>query len=273
MLSILELLDRSPSGLPLKDIAGFTALNKSTAHRLLTHLENTAYLFRDEGGSYMIGPKLVRMGHGTNYQATLRSLSRPVVAHLWRATGETVNLSILDGHEVLYVDVLESPHNFRLVSQVGMRRPLHCTALGKAILSHMNPDRAKECLANARFERTTPKTIINLTQLRKDLSESLARGSSLLVDLYLESHAEAPEQIVLDLDATDIPLYGHQPERFFHDYYGGYCYLPLYIFSGDRLLCARLRPASRDAAAGGFPTVAPHLPHYRRPRPSPAPQL
>src|ERR1700744_2786919 len=92
VLSILELLDQSPSGLQLKDIAGFTALNKSTAHRLLTHLENTAYLFRDEGGSYMIGPKLVRMGHGTNYRATLRSLSRPVVAGLWRATGETVNL-------------------------------------------------------------------------------------------------------------------------------------------------------------------------------------
>src|SRR5665213_1396521 len=77
----------------------------------------------------------------------------------------------------------------------------------------------------------------------------------LLVDLYLESHAQAPEQIVLDLDATDIPLYGCQPERFFHGYYGGYCYLPLYIFSGDQLLCARLRPANRDAAAGAVQEV------------------
>jgi hypothetical protein len=77
----------------------------------------------------------------------------------------------------------------------------------------------------------------------------------LLVDLYLESHAQAPEQIVLDLDATDIPLYGHQPERFFHGYYDGYCYLPLYIFSGDQLLCARLRPANRDAAAGAVKEV------------------
>ena len=72
----------------------------------------------------------------------------------------------------------------------------------------------------------------------------------LLVDLYLESHRQAPKQIVLDLDATDIPLYGCQPKRFFHVYYGGYCYLPLYIFCGDQLLCARLRSASRDAAAG-----------------------
>ena len=77
----------------------------------------------------------------------------------------------------------------------------------------------------------------------------------LLVDLYLESHAQAPEQIVLDLDATDIPLYGRQPERFFHGYYDGYCYLPLYIFCGDQLLCARLRPANRDAAAGAVEEV------------------
>lgn len=78
----------------------------------------------------------------------------------------------------------------------------------------------------------------------------------LLVDLYLESHAAPPGEIVLDLDATDIPLYGHQPERFFHGYYNGYCYLPLYIFAGDQLLCARLRAANQDAAAGSVKEVA-----------------
>lgn len=72
----------------------------------------------------------------------------------------------------------------------------------------------------------------------------------LLIDLYIESSAVMPSQVVLDLDATDIPLYGHQPERFFHGYYDSYCYLPLYIFAGDQLLCARLRPSNQDAAAG-----------------------
>jgi len=82
-------------------------------------------------------------------------------------------------------------------------------------------------------------------------AESIDR---LLVDLYIESRPEGiramPSEVVLDLDATDIPLYGHQPERFFHGYYDSYCYLPLYIFAGDQLLCARLRPANQDAAAG-----------------------
>jgi hypothetical protein len=77
----------------------------------------------------------------------------------------------------------------------------------------------------------------------------------LLVDLFLEAHAKPPKRIVLDLDATDIPVHGHQPERFFHGYYDGYCYLPLYIFCGDHLLCARLRPANQDAAAGAVGDV------------------
>jgi hypothetical protein len=77
----------------------------------------------------------------------------------------------------------------------------------------------------------------------------------LLVALYIESQTTMPERIVLDLDATDIPLYGHQPERFFHGYYNHYCYLPLYVFAGDQLLCARLRPANQDAAAGSLQEV------------------
>jgi hypothetical protein len=77
----------------------------------------------------------------------------------------------------------------------------------------------------------------------------------LLTDLLLESHATPPARIVLDLDSTDIPLHGHQEARFFHGYYDSYCYLPLYIFCGDQLLCARLRPSDQDGAAGAVAEV------------------
>jgi hypothetical protein len=77
----------------------------------------------------------------------------------------------------------------------------------------------------------------------------------LLLDLFLEAFPQPPRQIVLDLDATDLPLHGHQEQRFFHGYYDGYCYLPLYIFCGENLLCARLRPANQDAAAGSVEEV------------------
>ena len=73
----------------------------------------------------------------------------------------------------------------------------------------------------------------------------------LLVKVYLESHGTAPsEPIILDVDTTDLPLHGKQEGRFFHGYYDSYCYLPLYIFAGDHLLCARLREADRDASFG-----------------------
>ena len=77
----------------------------------------------------------------------------------------------------------------------------------------------------------------------------------LLVTLFLESHRKAPRSMVLDLDATDTPLHGKQEARFFHGYYNHYCYLPLYIFCGDQLLCARLRPSNIDASAGSLEEV------------------
>ncbi len=77
-----------------------------------------------------------------------------------------------------------------------------------------------------------------------------AKMDRLLVDLFMESYDSAPEEIWLDLDATDDPVHGQQEFRFYHGYYDAYCYLPLYIFCGEHLLCARLHPAKIDAPAG-----------------------
>lgn len=70
------------------------------------------------------------------------------------------------------------------------------------------------------------------------------------IEVFLDSYSQAPSEIVLDLDATDDPLHGNQAGRFFHGYYKNYCYLPLYTFCGEHLLCARLRPSDIDACAG-----------------------
>ena len=74
----------------------------------------------------------------------------------------------------------------------------------------------------------------------------------LLVKVFLESHQDAPEEIILDVDTTDLPLHGKQEGRFFHGYYDNYCYLPLYIFCGQHVLCERLREANHDAAFGSL---------------------
>ncbi len=72
----------------------------------------------------------------------------------------------------------------------------------------------------------------------------------LLVKVFIESHESAPAEIVLDVDTTDLPLHGKQEGRFFHGYYDNYCYLPLYVFCGEHVLCARLREANHDASFG-----------------------
>jgi len=77
----------------------------------------------------------------------------------------------------------------------------------------------------------------------------------LLVTVLLESHEPASGQIVLDMDTTDLPLHGKQEGRFFHDYYDNYCYLPLYVFCGEHVLCARLREANHDAAFGSLAEI------------------
>ncbi len=87
---------------------------------------------------------------------------------------------------------------------------------------------------------------------------------ALFVDLFLEAHAKPPREIVLDLDATDDPVHGHQEGRFFHGYYDCYCYLPLYIFCGRHLLAAKLRRANIDAAAGAMEEAARIVEQIRR---------
>jgi hypothetical protein len=77
----------------------------------------------------------------------------------------------------------------------------------------------------------------------------------LLVKIFIESYQQAPDQITLDVDSTDLPLHGKQEGRFFHGYYDSYCYLPLYIFCGEHVLCARLREANHDAAFGSLQEI------------------
>jgi len=87
---------------------------------------------------------------------------------------------------------------------------------------------------------------------------------ALLVDLFVEAHQVVPENIVLDLDATDDTLYGNQEGRFYHGYYHDYCYLPLYVFCGEHLLCARLRMSNIDASADSVEELEPLIARIRQ---------
>jgi len=120
-----------------------------------------------------------------------------------------------------------------LLGKLEAKRRGDCAALaGKSTLNRLE---LHECAGSSRYHKIRPDA---------------AAIERLWMDLFLNAYRQAPSEIILDLDATDDPLHGHQEGRFFHGYYDGYCYLPLYIFSGEHLLCAKLRRSNLDGAAG-----------------------
>ena len=146
-----------------------------------------------------------------------------------RVFGIALGYEDLNDHESLRHD----PVFGALLGKLTAKRRSDCAALaGKSTLNRLE---LHEVEGNSRYHKIRPE------------AEAIER---LWVDLFLDAHREAPSEIILDLDATDDPLHGHQEGRFFHGYYDGYCYLPLYLFSGEHLLCAKLRRSNIDGAAG-----------------------
>ena len=146
-----------------------------------------------------------------------------------RVFGMALGYEDLNDHEQLRHD----PVFGALLGKLAAQRRSDCAALaGKSTLNRLE---LHPLQGVSRYHKIRPEA---------------AAIERLFVDLFLEAHSSPPEQIILDLDATDDPLHGHQEGRFFHGYYDGYCYLPLYIFSGEHLLVAKLRRSNIDGAAG-----------------------
>jgi hypothetical protein len=112
-------------------------------------------------------------------------------------------------------------------------------------------DRGKALAGKSTLNRLElTKVAVEAKERYKKIVLDQAAVDRLRVEVFLEAHEQPPAEVVLDLDATDDPVHGNQEGRFFHGYYGHYCYLPLYIFCGNFLLGARLRPSNIDASAG-----------------------
>ena len=147
------------------------------------------------------------------------------------------------------------------------RDPLVAAVVGKA-----DPTGSSRLRAADRGAALAGKSTLNRLELAKPgkthrywkVTYEAAALDALLVDVFIESHPTPPARVVLDVDATDDPLHGQQEGRFFHGYYRHYCYLPLYVFCGGHVLCARLRPSNIDGAAGVVDEVARIVDHVRR---------
>jgi len=133
------------------------------------------------------------------------------------------------------------------------RDPMLAVAVGKADPLGMNrlreEDRGKALAGKSTLNRLELAKYGEIDKYKKILMQE-SEIDTWMVRAFLDAPAVAAEEIVLDLDATDDLIHGNQEGRFFHGYYGNYCYLPLYIFSGEHLLCARLRRSNIDGAEG-----------------------
>ena len=154
-----------------------------------------------------------------------------------RVVGLALGYEDLNDHDELRHDAL-------LAAVVGKEDPTGSTRVHQR-------DRGKALAGKSTLNRLelTPDDASGSSRYQKIVADESGLDA-LFVEQFVSAHERAPGSIVLDVDATDDPLHGHQEGRFFHGYYRSYCYLPLYIFCGEHLLCARLRPSNIDGAAG-----------------------
>ena len=174
-LDLLDILHEAPDGLSLAALADAVRLPKSSVFRYLTTLQSHGYVQQDPGsGDYRPGMRFVS-SHGGRLQA-LSERARPLLEDLRDRFGETVNLAVLDGHRIAYLEILESNRAMRLAARVGDRVPVHSSALGKAICAGLPDDQVVAILGAEGMPRLTANTITSVQGFLAALGEVRRRG-------------------------------------------------------------------------------------------------
>ncbi len=168
---------RPSLGLSLTEISGASGIHKTTVLRLLAGLERTGLVERDAHARYRIGLRLVELASSYVDDLDVVEQARPVLERLAAETRETVHLGVASGDEVIYVDKIESPQSLRMVSRIGSRNSLHCTALGKALLAWADESYVASLFSQT-LEPRTPNTITDEKVLRAELAAIRVRGYS-----------------------------------------------------------------------------------------------
>lgn len=181
-LDIVEALSANRTGIGVTELSKALNLHKSTVHRLLTTLMVRKYVEQDaESGKYRLSVKLFELGNAVLSKLNMRAHALPFLRELRERCRETVQLSIVDQNEVLYIDVLESPEKIGVKAAIGERAPLYCTAAGKVWLAYLPEDRVQEVLKGIEFKARTATTITNYDRLRDEISK--VRESGVAVDM------------------------------------------------------------------------------------------
>ena len=198
-LDILLCFTREEPTRSLTQIAESVCMSKTTVHRLLTTLETRRFISRDKDtGIYRLGFRFVEMASLVLHDMELRRWVQPYLKSLSSQYGETVDLSVLDGSHVIYLDVIESPRRVKLAAATGQRLPAYSTASGKALLAFAPEEQVRKILTENIAEHNG-ETGLTISRALKDLEKIAERGYAISEQEY-EDHINAVAAPIFDAD-------------------------------------------------------------------------
>jgi IclR family acetate operon transcriptional repressor len=169
-LDILEAFLDSNGALGITELSRRVNLNKSTTYRIIQALRKRGYINQDsQTNKYCLGYKILKIAYISLNKNKLREIARKYLEELSKKTSHTVQLTVLEGNEVVYIDQVEGTDIFQLRLQIGNRGPLHCTAAGKCILAFLEEGELEGIIHRCHLTRLTEKTITSVGHLRKEL--------------------------------------------------------------------------------------------------------
>lgn len=172
-LQVLEAVARSGDPVTVAQAAAKVGIDRTVAHRLIATLSARGYLHRETDGGYRLGPTCLALASAI---ADLRTTGRPTLEALAEATGETVQLVILSGREVVFIDGIESKKVLRVSTRTGRLLPAHSTSVGKAWLAALSAENYKELYESAELRAVTDRTITDRAKLESELARIRRRG-------------------------------------------------------------------------------------------------
>lgn len=171
---LLELMADAGGEVALSELAEKSGLPLPTIHRIIRTLVNSGYARQQPSRRYALGPRLIRLGETAS--RALGSWARPYLAELTEVTGESANMAVLDGAQIVYVAQVPSPHSMRMFTEVGRRVDAHATAVGKAVMATMPADEVTQLLSRTAMNPQTERTITDVEAMQEELGRIRKQG-------------------------------------------------------------------------------------------------
>jgi IclR family transcriptional regulator, KDG regulon repressor len=204
-LDILLCFSSEKPSLSLTQIAEQVGMHKSTIHRLLATLEAKRFVMRDKvTGLYQLGFRFIELASIMLHDIDINRWAQPYLHHLADLCGETVDLALLDGDHVVYLQVVESPQRVKIAAAVGEQLPVYCTATGKAFLAYLPEYQVKAILATG-MAKHTEYTLTTPDALYQDLHEIRRRGFAISEQEY-EKDINAVAAPILDMNGCPLAV-------------------------------------------------------------------